>query len=85
MTIRSPPSAIGKAAVVKVASSGCHGRPLAQALGDTSLWREGSSQVSAVRLPQSRLAIVEHPGTDAERGVENRKRPQRMRKNAGDR
>ena len=40
-------TAIGEAAVVKVASSGCHGRPLAQALGDTSLWRKGSSQVSS--------------------------------------
>ena len=32
---------------------------------------------------QSRLAIVEHPSTNAECRVKNRKRPQRMRKNTG--
>jgi hypothetical protein len=30
---------------------------------------------------QSHFAIVEHPGTDAECGVENRKHPQQMREN----
>ena len=42
---------------------------------------------SWLRIPltgnQSRLAIVEHPSTNAECRVKNRKRPHRMRKNAG--
>jgi hypothetical protein len=49
-----------------------------------SLWREGSSQVSSVRLPQSRLTIVKHPSNDAERGIKNRNRREDMWKNAGD-
>jgi hypothetical protein len=35
------------------------------------------------RALQSRRATVEHPSTDAECRVKNRKRPQRMRKNTG--
>src|SRR5271167_1636404 len=34
--------------------------------------------------PQSRLATVKYPGTDAEHGIENRKGSQRMRKYSSD-
>ena len=44
--------------------------------------RRDARQARAL-VPQSRLATVQHPGTDPERRVKDRKRPQRVRKDTG--